>query len=410
MRSQPPHYQVVSEIGYNRPVPKTNIVSRAVAIAKKSLLACYTADGVYAGLTHFREYWARDGLWTVLGILKVGDLSVAQKQINLFIRSMDKNGEVPMRIGSEFGSFWKLLGLPYLGKVRPLFNLNPAYFWFSGRDGRHLRGKDGGSLLAIASCEYLKHGGNHKQVEIWWPKLTRAMSWYEKHKTNHLVNEDWHEGWMDSLRLTGATLYTNILYLKAQTSMEKIAKTLGKNSLIWRRRYQETRSSLLKNFFNGSYLNNTGGGPRERQPFVVDGNMLAVWWKIVTPKSARLIIDHFLKSGVDHPVPCRVNTPKFHHSLIPQRFNLIGLSGYHNDDCAWLWIGAVSVLALKKHYSDKAKLLLEKIAKLIVKHDAVYEIYNSRGNPYNTWFYRSEHPFAWSSALFLTAASEWYSI
>lgn len=383
---------------------RTNVITKAIAIAKRSLQACYTKDGIYAGLTHFNEYWARDGLWTVLGVLRLGDLSMAEKQIGLFVKNIDADGQVPTRITSEFGLFFRLLGLPRLGKVKPLFGLNPAYFWFSGKDGRGHRGKDGGSLLAIAVFEFIKHGGNIEKVKRWWPKLVKSMSWYQKHIANHLVNEDWHEGWMDSLRFRGATLYTNVLHLKALSSMEKIAKVLGKNSQIWRRRHQETKSSLIKNFFNGKYLNNTGAGPSKQEPFVVDGNMLAVWWKIVTPKTARSIINHFLKSGVHHPVPCRVNTPKFHHSLVPKRFGLIGLSGYHNDNCAWLWLGAVSVLALKRHSVRKAKSLLKKIAKLIVKHQEVYEIYDEKGDPFNTWFYKSEHPFAWSSALFLAAA------
>jgi len=391
-------------------MPKSDVIAKAVIIAKKSLRACYTNDGIYAGLTHFKEYWARDGLWTVLGVLKLGDLPMAEKQIGLFIKSMDKNGEIPLRIGSEFGLFWRLLGLPYLGKKKPLFNLNPAYFWFSGRSGLHLRGKDSSSLLAIACGEYLSHKGKKRLVKKWWPKLTRVMAWYEKHKNGILINEDWHEGWMDSLRLTGTTLYVNALYLKAISSMEEIAKALGKDSLVWRKRYQKTKVSFFRHFFNGKYLNNIATDEPSPQPFVVDGNMLSVWWKLVPPRASRLIVDHFLRSGVHHPVPCRANTPKFHHSLIPWRFNLIGLSGYHNDDCAWLWIGAVSVLAMKKYYSDRAKDLLEKMGRLIVKHDAVYEIYNSRGDPYNTWFYRAEHSFAWSSSLFLTAAAEWYSV
>ncbi len=388
-------------------MPKTNLIQQAAEIAKKSLQSCYAKDGIFAGLTNFHEYWARDGLWTVLGVLRVGDLSIAEKQISLFVSHIDNNGQVPNRIGSRFGLYFRLLGLPTFGKIIPLFSLNPAYFWFSGRDGRGLRGKDGGSLLVIAIHEFIKHGGEIKKVKKWWPKLVKAMSWYRKHTDNFLVNEDWHESWMDSLRLKGATLYTNILYLKALDSMGKIGRSLGKNKEIWQKRYRKTRSSLLVSFFNGRYLNNLGSPtPKESQSFVVDGNMLAVWWKVVPDKIAKSILSHFLKSDVHYPVPCRVNTPKFHHSLIPKRFNLIGLSGYHNNDCAWLWLGAVSVMALKKHYSRQAKSLLKKIAKLIVKHNEVYEIYDEKGNPFNTWFYKSEHPFAWSSALFLTAVSE----
>ena len=67
--------------------PINNIVmgeiDAAFEIAARDLRACYTEHGILAGLTHFKQYWARDSFFASLGATKLGDFDVVKKQLEL---------------------------------------------------------------------------------------------------------------------------------------------------------------------------------------------------------------------------------------------------------------------------------------------------------------------------------------
>ncbi len=67
----------------------------------------------------------------------------------------------------------------------------------------------------------------------------------------------------------------------------------------------------------------------------------------------------------------------------------------------------MNVIALLKISEKKKALLeLEKISRLIVENKTVHEIFDSNGKPVDSLLLKSEHPFAWSSALFLLASKK----
>lgn len=82
---------------------------------------------------------------------------------------------------------------------------------------------------------------------------------------------------------------------------------------------------------------------------------------------------------------------------------LIGLGDYHNG-VSWLWLGAINALAKHKiGMRNDAMALLGKMSDLIIKYNGIYEIYEKDGSPVKRKIYRAEHPFAWSSGMFLYA-------
>ena len=80
---------------------KSNI-QKAYDISKKCLRACYSDLGIYAGKTHFEDYWARDGLYASLGSTAIGDCSQAKKELLLLLSFQKQDGQLPLRIGSNF--------------------------------------------------------------------------------------------------------------------------------------------------------------------------------------------------------------------------------------------------------------------------------------------------------------------
>ena len=67
-------------------------------------------------------------------------------------------------------------------------------------------------------------------------------------------------------------------------------------------------------------------------------------------------------------------------------------------------ISCIASVALSKSNKKEAAIeLMEKIAKKIVTHNTVYEVYTKKGVPVNRLFYKSEEGFAWSAGLFIWA-------
>jgi len=139
--------------------------------------------------------------------------------------------------------------------------------------------------------------------------------------------------------------------------------------------------------------------------FSTDGNMLAILFDIADTNKAKHIIDASHIFDI-HETPSQCVHPPYSKNLISRQTKSFGLGDYHNG-ISWLWLGAISAVAkYKTGYISDAKLLLEKMSKLIVKYNKVYEVYEKTGEPVNRFLYKSEYPFAWSSGLFLYAVNK----
>jgi hypothetical protein len=60
-------------------------------------------------------------------------------------------------------------------------------------------------------------------------------------------------------------------------------------------------------------------------------------------------------------------------------------------------------------FEYKAADELAEIKAGIEKQGEVYEVYDSDGDPIDRWFYKAEHPFAWSSGICTYVFQDWQS-
>src|SRR4051812_35990251 len=78
---------------------------------EEKLKGQYGTNGIYAGSTHFHDYWCRDSMFASFGALSLGDHEVVGAAVNNFLNNLRADGHVAMRIGSK-NQVLRYLGLP----------------------------------------------------------------------------------------------------------------------------------------------------------------------------------------------------------------------------------------------------------------------------------------------------------
>ncbi|MFH1399333.1 MAG: amylo-alpha-1,6-glucosidase [Candidatus Woesearchaeota archaeon] len=363
-------------------------MEKAIEIATQNLRQCYSNQGIVAGLHHFNDLWARDALFASWGALALGDTDIVRKTLITLLNHQNRDGQIPMRIGDYF-FLPKLIGLRQATRARYKDDKANSY------------PTDQNSLLIITARKYLEQTHNLQVLEHAYPQLQKAIEWNITQAPHQLIEENPYASWTDSVKKRGKVLYTNTLHCQAIKDMAFIAQKVGQDRTHFLKLHRQVKTLLNQQFWNGKYYNDwITNAPNST--FSTDGNLLAILFNIASHAQAASIqrcISHFKINTI----PSITNYPqyRFWETTIINR--IVGLGAYHNG-LSWLWLGALDVIAKKKMGKRKqAQALFQKIARIITKHKAVYEVYDSQGNPFKS-LYRSEHPFAWNAALFLSAA------
>ncbi len=72
-------------------IRKTDEIEFAFERAKKILKLNFNKDGVFAGKTHFNDFWARDFCFASLGVTAMGDCDIVKKNIENYLRFQKPN-------------------------------------------------------------------------------------------------------------------------------------------------------------------------------------------------------------------------------------------------------------------------------------------------------------------------------
>jgi glycogen debranching enzyme len=375
-------------------------ISEALAIATKNLRSCYGEEGIYAGLHHFKDYWARDSFFASLGALSLKDHSIVKKNLSLFLSNTSYLYQLPLRIGrSDFGIALTLFGIDLKEKKEP------RYHFFS----KGFVPVDQNSLFIITFHEYIKKTVDLKFLSENIEVIEKIMDWnFLKDKDNDLlIEENGFCSWADSINKQGKVLYSNVCHAHALLCLSELFKILKDKtrSEKYRRLHIEVKKRINELFWSGEHYIDWIDGDKINNYFSTDGNILSIIWDVADKIKAKHIEEYSQVFDL-HDVPSQVVHPNYPKRLVSTQVKLIWLSDYHNG-VSWLFLGALSALAKNKiGLRKEALVILEKMADTIIKHGGVYEIYEKTGNPVNRLFYKSEVPFAWSSGLFAYAVKE----
>ena len=378
-----------------------DLITKALIMAKQELRACYGKEGILAGLNQFRDYWARDSMFASLGCLEIGDYDIVKKNLILFLKNINNDGQVPLRVGKTPLN----IALSYLGILSKKKRRKPIY----NNDKSESKTVDQNSLLIIAAHEYIKTTRQYDFIKKNIHKFEKAMKWNflnDKDK-DLLVEENEYCNWADSVRKKGKVLYTNVCHchaLKCMSDMFKWCKDT-KKSKHYLDLYKKVKSKINELFWTGEHYMDWVDEEKRFNYFATDGNMLAILWGIADEEKAKHIEETSHIYDIND-VPSQCVHPNYRKEFVSPMIRFIGIGDYHNG-LSWLWLGAINALGKNKVGMKKeARLLLEKMASLILEHKGVFEVYEKTGKPVSRLPVKSETPLAWSSGLFIYAVKE----
>lgn len=368
----------------------------ALQIAKENLHACFRGNGIVASTDHFSDYWARDSFFASWGLLELGENEKVKSNLILFLHRQKKNGQLPRRIDCCF------TGLHYLGIKIKRHHLCPRF------TGAHLNpALDSNLLIVITAHHYISKTEDLDFLRSHFDQLNKAMDWLKNYEKNGLLYEGALANWMDTVVKKGAVFYTNVLFCEALRCFSDLCQMLDKDAMAMNShgKYLELKSRLDEKFWSGNYYIDWIEERANQDYFSTDGNVLAMLFGIPNEEQTKKIITTIEKNFLD-VVPMRTNHPKYPWWRIAFWMFLRGTPGYQNAYASWLWLGSVYAVALKENgYDKKAERIHKQTSLLIEKHGAVFETYKPTGEPYKGWMWNSTKSFAWSSGLFLWAAS-----
>lgn len=366
------------------------IVHSAYEIAKRDLKSCYGSQGIFAGSTHFKNYWARDSFYASLGAIQLKDYEIVKKNLLLFLEKSKKISSdkllVPLRIGD------KNIFLSFLG-----FHSNKLTARYTQDKGNNPAG-DSNSLFIISYVKYVQATKDldfYKKTHSQFKKIISYNLSLINNEQN-LVYTGKYATWQDSIKKEGYTLHNNIfLYYSLKLASQIITEPEFRSKL--KKITKQLKIDINNKFWNGKYYNDWN----KNSYFVPYENNLCILFDLANTTQSHSIIRYVMESDINNSVPSLTNYQIYPKKQISPELSFFGMGDYHNHSVSWLFIGLVDVLARHKIGLHKESLsLLENISKTIVKFDAVFECYY-KNRPLKRLFYKSEKHFAWSSSFFI---------
>jgi glycogen debranching enzyme len=359
---------------------------------------------VNAGMRNFREPWARDFGFAIHGLLELKEFEAARETLETFLEFQTPQGQFPIKVHSTGvieRTVFAILGRPQSIK-KPL---RPQYL-----SGNRTLSLDGNALLVSALIDYVQISGDAKFLKAYWPNLKRALLWLQTFApdADRLLSQQPYSDWADSIARSGKILYTNVLYWKAVQDMARVAGDLGRSrDNHFYQRWADELSRSLKSYFwdaQRGYLVTS----QEFSNLNASGNLMAICFGCVEPEKGNLILNKLAEYKMADPVPTKPVNFGYPRKRIALYAKLGRFPDYHVD-AAWLWLGSWHVIALTRlNRLQEAGDLLKKIAHVIVRDKAVYEVYTPEGRYFSNFWYTSEAPLTWSAAMVLYAFHEFH--
>jgi GH15 family glucan-1,4-alpha-glucosidase len=260
-------------------------------------------------------------------------------------------------------------------------------------------------LLIVALLNYAQRAGYHEFAKAHWTALKRSAFWLESYalEDDGLLHQSSFADWADSVARAGRILYSNVVYWKG---LHDLATAAARYGFVEDQARFEIKAQQIKQSINDHFWRDDLGYYVTSQIFdnlSSSGNLLAVAWGMTTPQQAHSILDKMNEFDMANPVPTRVVQIAYPAKFIALENRLGGVGHYHTY-AAWLWLGAWHVIALTRmNRLDEANKLLYRIAKVIVRDNAVHEVYDPDGHYLSTFWYTSEAPLTWSAGMVVYA-------
>jgi hypothetical protein len=393
--------QLVSAIEIVKKGLSQNVVSvtsyNPAAESKRYLLA---------GAHQYHSLWAWDFSFASLGALKIGEAGAVHDSLEIYFSNQRADGVLPRVIDNREITWRVILGM---AGITPHFG-NPLKASFETEN--RVLSPIPNAILPWAASRYILFTQDRVFAKKWFSAAEKAVEWLEfSSMDDGLIGKQApYSDWEDSVQRTGKVAFTNELYALSLQGLAQWAEFLGDHDkeIFYLNRFQ-TFKKTFRDFFwmkDRNAIRNFEGDDR----LAADANLLAVAYHLVDDPDAKAILNTLRSSPLWQPMPGKVTWPDYPRSMKSALPKIVGLAGYH-DKMLWLWLTALAVKAERAvGNGDAAKHILDQASRLIISEGALYEIYEQKRNgslkPVRRILYHPEHPFTWSSGLFLEAALE----
>ena len=207
--------------------------------------------------------------------------------------------------------------------------------------------------------------------------------------------------WNDTANKFGNLLYTNIIYWRALDRFNLLLKKLKRKDKSLVDKQKNVGQAIKNRLWNGEHFADWNDYKRHDY-FYPFGNFLAIAWGFTTKKESDSIIKFADKVKIRFTL--ETNYPKYPFWRVDLFQHLIGMGDYQNMSTLWWQPVTAYIVALNKLGKKKEAIKqLELMSEQVLEHKGIYECYDRQGKPMNRLMYKSEHPFAWSSGLFIWA-------
>ena len=358
-----------------------------------------------AGARQYHSLWARDFAMSVTGALDLGRHKAVRDTLELLFSRERADGVIPRQIDNvdKMTRF-------FFGLIGIVIEFVPP-FEASFVTENHVITIDGNAAVPWAAGLYVARTRDMEFASRWWDSAVRAIGYIESKHVKYGVVSDQPKfaDWADSVARRGRVSMTQELYILALRSLSEWAGLLGKidESIhyaekaaaaqeAFNRFYWVEERAMILNFEGSTHLS-------------ADTNLLAVAHQMVDKKRARRILDTLRTSPLWYPMPGRATYPDYPSSWKSRLLKLTGMGDYH-DRLYWLWLTAAAAQAERQiGHEDGCNQILDQLSELLIRHKTTYEVYSLRDNalkPVSRFFYKSERPFSWSSAMAVHALGE----
>lgn len=369
-------------------------------------------SGAYltAGRNQFKTLWTRDFALSVRGLLWIGKSDVVRSHLGRLIRERRLTDALVPRVMDSTYVAWRVVRQFVLRVVPLVFRkyipdpafrdpLKPEFF-----DEHGTEAIDSNLLVLLASLQYLEK----TQDLAWWKENELALhsiyEFYQSKIDDGLITQAPFSDWQDSVKRSGKTFYTNLLY--AVVSDRLVSQVGWDISEFSRKDHRSKMEKMFRDPSSGIFLSLEGHGQVS-----AEGNLLALDLGFVDPKSpeGRTLYEGLKKHAIwNGPAgfPGQATVPAYPKSWKSFAVRVAKLQNYH-EDIYWSWLMALSgKVAILMNDVDEALRIQSNLADISARDGCIAEIYQpTLGLPYwRSRFFDAEKPFSWGAAFVIDLA------
>jgi hypothetical protein len=370
---------------------KQNIKEISNNIIEKNIVKHNGSSIIMAGGSTYHAFWSRDFLYSAEILMKNPKWrSSVKDSIDLILSFMKKkNNFLPKGIDTMFFE-WRIVR----GSIRTFFKMKPEKLDHKGlwktlyKDNIGSHAVDTNLLLIRGAMALYKYPEYEEYVESIKDDLIKVLRYYNisgliNNYTDQLIKQPDFSDWKDSLKRSGVTFLTNLLYWRTLKDMEEsnLFENIPSSELIKNRlnsKFFDKEKGVYYEILKPNISKNYRFPCETKEYFGLDENLLAIYWDFVTGTKALVLYENLKCRPEWSRFPALCESPKHPWYEKPFHVLLVGIDGYH-DTCYWSWVLALaSIVSYKVGDTFEGRRIKNLLDIIVVRDQTIYDAYEKK--------------------------------